>query len=941
MSYDLGTAHGKIVLDYNGDQAVGKAESDIDRLKKKADQGDKSVGKLGKALGALGKGVSLGALVVGLTNGAAQAGALAIQVAGIVPQLVSIASLSAALPAVYASAAVAVGVLKASFAGIGEVVKEAFNTESPEKFNEALKKLSPNAQAFAIALREQAPALKEIQQGIQDAFFSNDFQGLLPRLAAGLKSMQPTLNGLAKDFGALGKSVAGFVLDSDASWEFLDNAAISLREQLAKIAPVIVPLLTGLRDVGTVGLPLMDRLGSAVAEVAGEFATWLSEIAADGRLQGWIDTALSTLNELGDVIGNVFSILNSVLGAAQATGGGLLGTLAEITGQFAAFLKSAEGSAAINALFSSILEIARQLAPVITTLVGALAGALGPALLRIATEIGPVLLETVEALAPAFAPLANAIADLLIAVAPLIPPIAKLVALLATALAGGVSGLASALGPVISMLSGGMLQALEELAPLVSEVLIQALPIAAEAGLELAKAFAPLVPAIVGFASALAQALLPHIPTLIDAAQRLIPPLVELATLFADQLAAGLIAIIPHLPAIIGFLVSMQSAIITLVGIGIKLIIFLNNLNQKFLALPGAIAGAMAGLREGVGNALGAVLGFLTSLGGQIISWFQTLPGRIIGFLKSLPGNLADIFETALNGAATIVGTIVGLIVGIVTKLPPRIGEALANLGSTLWARVTDAWNGARTRFSTGVSNATAAARLLPGRVASAVSALPGQLANVARNAWNRLVSAFNDGRNRAVANARELTGRIRSALGNIGSALYSAGANLIQGLINGISSGIGRVLNMVSGLASRVKGAFNSALQIFSPSRVFFDSGVNIDEGLINGIKAKLANVKRMAITLADTVISPTVTLPAGAAGALSVGMNTQPSRTAVENAADSRTFGPYPLILDGREIASFVIDTLTGNPTVVSKAANEGSRVKSWSGSGRVGVA
>lgn len=938
MSYDLGTAHGKIVLDYNGDKAVGKAEDDIDKLKRKAKDGDKAVAGLGKSLSLLGRGVKLGAIVVALTNAAAQAGAFAIQIAGIVPQLASLLSLSAALPGIYAAIAVSVGVLKASFAGVSDAVTAAFDTESPEKFDAALKKLSPNAQAFAKALKASAPELTKIQQGIQDAFFSNNLEILLPRIVSGLKTLQPTLNGLASDFSRLAKGVVEFVV-SGRTINFLSDATQTFRNQLAKLEPNILPVLEGLRAVGNVGLPLMDQLGTAVADVALRFGNWLNAIAADGRLQAWIDTALTTLQQLGTVIGNVFSIFNSLLTAAQATGGGLLGTIAEITGQFADFLKSAEGAEAVQTLFAGVLSVASQLAPVVTTLVRALAGALGPALQDIATEVGPVLLQTVEALAPAFAPLARAIADLLIAVAPLVPPIAKLAALLATVLAGGVSGLSSVLRPLTELLSGPFLDALEELAPVITDALTKALPLAADAGLQLAEALGPLVPAIVAFGIALAQALLPYLPQIMDAVEQLVPPLVELATLFAEQLAGALTDIIPHLPKIIGFLVGMQETILTMVGVGLQLLIFFTNLGKTLMGLPGVIGDAMASFGSAVAGAFTTAWNAVVEFGGQLLGWFQALPGRILDFLKAFPGMLGALFEQTLQTAAFLVGTGLGLIVGLVTKLPTRIGEALASLGVTIWTKVTEAWTGARTRFNEGVSRAVAAARALLPRIAQAIGNLPGQLATLARNAWNRLVDSFADGRNRAERTARDLPPRIVRALGNIGSSLYNSGVNLIQGLINGISSGIGRVLGMVGDLASRVKNAFNDALSIFSPSRVFFESGVNIDEGLIKGIRSRLEKVKKMAIALANSVIKPTVLLPAGAAGALSVGMNTQPTRTPIAEATAPRQFGPYHLEVDGQVLTSIVIDTVTGNPTVVSKAASEGSRRDSWAGSGRRG--
>lgn len=934
MAYDLGTAHGKIVLDYNGDKAVDGAERDIDRLKRKSEDGDKSVGRLGKTLGALGKGVSLVAVVGALTNAAFQAGALAIQVAGIIPSLVSIASLSAALPGIYAAIAVSVGVMKAALSGVGDAVKAAFDTEHPEKFDKALKELSPHARDFALAFRDAVPALKEVQQGIQDAFFENGFEALVPRMVSALQTLSPVLKGLAFDFGEIGQRVASFLLEAD-SIDFLNSSVVTFRDQLAKILPVIDPLLEGIRAVGFVGQTLMNDLGTAVAGVATRFAKFLSDIAADGRLEAWIDTALATLKDLGAIIKNVFSILNSVLGAAQATGGGLLNTLAEITGQFADFLKSAEGSEAMRALFAGILETAKALTPVITVLVKALAGALGPVLTQLATEIGPVLLDVVEALAPAFGPLAKAIADVLVAVAPLLPPLAKLVAVIAIALAQGLTALADVAGPVIDLFSGALLDALVDLAPLFTDLARDVAPLAAAMGAELLTALRPLIPVILQLAQTFIDELIPVLPQLIDNLVELLPYVVDLAAAFSDSLVKALTDLIPLVPFLVQSLLVGSTVMTTLLQ-GTLLVI---GALLKFGGAIGYIKQAFSffsSIGPIVQTALSAAWDAIVTVGAAIGNWFQALPGRIVGFLKALPGMLADLFRFALQYAATAVGTGIGLIVGLAVVLPQRIGKALVQLGPILWGKIVDAWNGARARFSAGVTQAVAVANALPGRIGRAINSLGAQLANIARNAWNRLVSAFNDGRGRAESTARDLPGRIIRAIGNLGNLLYNSGVNVINGLINGIRSGISRVMGMVGDLANRVRDAFNSALSIFSPSRDFHWSGEMIGEGLIDGIKAKITAVKRIAETLAKSVIAPTVALPAAAnAAVLGVGINAQPNRSTPH--AEARNFGPYHLEVDGRVIASIVIDTVTGNPKVVSKAAGEGDRQDSWAGSGR----
>lgn len=1013
--YDLGTAHGKITLDYNGDKAVAEAEDDIDSLQRKAATSDKSLGKLGKTLKGLGKGLSLAGLVTSLSIGAIQAAAMATQLLGMVPALVSITSLAGLIPAAFVAGAAAIGVMKASLAGVGDALKAAFDTSTAgaEKFNEALEKLSPNARAFAVAFRKAVPQLKAVQQGIQDAFFANNFQELLPSLVGGLNSIRPALNGLASDFGRVGKIIAGFFVDSDRSWEFLESAILEVRKTIIALTPTIRPVLEGLRAVGVVGLSFFPRIRGAIVDMARAFGSWLNEISTSGQLETWINEGIATLKTLGSIIANVFGIFNSVVQAAEAQGGGLLDTIAMMTGELRAFLGSAEGIAAVGGFFASVMAVAKELVPLFTTLASALLQALAPAMLRIAQDLGPVLLQVIQALAPAFGPLAAAVVDLATAIAPLLPPLASLVALLVTQLAAGLSSLASVLGPTIELFGGAFATAIQTLAPLVAQLAAEAVPLAAALGADLLKALAPLAPVIVQVAQAFAKELAPSMPDLVAAATALAPSLVELAKAVTDFLLVGLQAILPYIPQITDLLVFLatsgipatkvvlalataltrfgQISLIAMIAlmkevtklpgiIGSALSAawdFVKDIGSKigafFAALPEIIGHALSSLGAVIGQAFSAIGGFFVKVGSAIVAFISSIPGMI----AALPGQILGFLGKMLQTWATTIGFVAGLVVGIFTKLPGRIATALVNLAATLrqkafeaWtalqgvfttgvnnasntvsnfvarvgafinelpgrllAAAVNAWNALSSAFATGVNNAVAYVRNLLSRVRAILLALPPALAAIAANAWARLRSAFNTGVANAIAVAKALPGRVKAALGNLGSLLLSSGKQIINGLANGISSGISRVLDMVRNLAGRVKDAFNSAIEIFSPSRVFFRSGVNIDEGLILGLRKKLGQVRSMAQTLANSVIAPTVGLSAAIAPVTTSAAYNNPYRNATApGTSGGRDFGPYKMLLDGKVVAEFVVDTITGNPKVVKKSADEGARVASF---------
>jgi len=855
MAYDLGTAHGKIELSYDGAESVDKAKKDIDSVGDKSKDTDRDLSKLGATLKGLGKGASLTFLTVGMTNAAAGAADLVVELLGIVPQLTSIASLASALPALFAGGAAALGTFKAITAGVGDTLKAAFDPKGAKKFAEGLKELSPAAQEFARAVQANVKPLQEYQKSVQEAFFSaSGLTKALPVVSDILEQFRPHIIGMAHDFGEVTKQVAAFATEG-RTVTFLEDSISTFRDALNSVRPAIEPILTGLRAVGEVGMPLLLNLGGAVGDLGVKFGNWLNAIASDGRLNEWIDTAIGTLKTLGGILQNVGSILQSVFQAAGQTGGGLLQTIEKVTGAFATFLNSAEGSAALRSLFQGISDVASQLSPVITTLAGALAGALGPALTRIATELGPVLLQVVQALAPAFAPLAKAIADVVIAVAPLLPPLAQAVALFAQLAAGALSSIASELGPVIGLLGQGLVSVLKELAPVIQQALVQGLPLAAQAGLALLQAFRPLLPVMIQFGQVLAQSLMDNLPALLSIAQQLLPVIAQLAAAFAGNLATALQAIIPLIPTIVSGIVAFLRVFYGIISVMLQVYTAIMQFIGGLAQIPGKIVEFVTAAKNFIVNGFNAVVTAVSTAITSIVNFFTALPGRIGAGLAALPGVVWNLIKNTATQAAFLFGQMIGTLVSLSINVPRRIGAALAALPGVVANLARSAWNAARSAFVAGVNAAVSFARQLPGRTRSAISALVGNLRSLAVSAWNALKSAFSGGINNAVSLARGLPGRIKGALGNLGSLLASAGRDAVQGLINGLRSGIGAAADAARSLGSSVMSGIRSTLKIKSPSKAMITIGRYVVQGLEKGLLGSAAQIKAASNKLANYI--------------------------------------------------------------------------------------
>ncbi|ASU81402.1 hypothetical protein CDO52_00165 [Nocardiopsis gilva YIM 90087] len=493
------------------------AEITVDVDRSALSRARSALGAVGRGVaGAGGRAVGLSALVGVISSLGASAAVAAGQVVQLGAALAPITGITAALPAAVAAAGAALGTLQVATLGVGDAFA-ALASGDTEKFTEALEDLSPAARSVLREVEALSPALGDLQQQAQEALFAplaGDLtklgERLLPTLSAGMADV-------ADAMGTAASSVLEFA-GSAQSLDFLDELFDSTATAIRNADSALPDFLSGLTALGSAGLPYIEGLGTAIDNAAARFRAWANDAAESGRAVEWIDGAIEVFGQLGDIAGNVGSILGSVFGAAGD--GGLLTIIEQATSAMARFLESAEGTQALSGIFQGLSDLGAALSPVLQALLSGI-GALAPAVGNIATAFGPVLTSAINGLVPALSALepgitavigalgegidalvssgaleqlGTALADILIAVAPLLPVVGELAALLVGVLAEALTAIAPGLALITAELA-------ESLAPVLPEL--------AAAFNELIQAAAPLVPDII-------EALLPLLPLLPD-----------------------------------------------------------------------------------------------------------------------------------------------------------------------------------------------------------------------------------------------------------------------------------------------------------------------------------------------------------------------------------------------------------------------------------------
>lgn len=541
----------------------------------------------------------------------------------------------------------------------------------------AMAKLAPNARGFVAALVGQKAAWTALKLDVQNRLFeglggsfTTMARSALPALHFGLVGMSGVLNSMAKNaMGAVTNLAKAGTLKAMFS---------GLTEGLKPLARIPGQFITALTQISVAASPAFKKLTTAAGSAVDGIMKKLDAAFKSGRLTEVIDQAIGMVKQLGQIIGNIFSIIGSLMSAANTSGGGFLNTLKTITGAIANAFKSDAVQSGLKALFQTMALIAKTagpllitalktIAPVLTALappVQSLVKALGSALGPIITGLGPILVVA----AKAFGQLLTGFQPLIAALPQLMKPISALVSALANAAPvvgllliafNPFLGIMVLLAPVLAQLVKPIGQVVTGLTPLIASL-------GAFAG-QLGQALVPIITALAPVVVMLART----IAQLFDALGPLLP--------IVGQMVAALGPVLTPVLEVIGMLFKALAPVISQLG---------KSLLPPFLAITQTLAGVFKNMapiladaldllgRKGlvpIVAALGVIIGKLvSSYANQFVSMFEMLL-PIIPVLIPVVVQLAQSLSQILLAIAPLLPQMLLLGAQMITRLLPAI----------------------------------------------------------------------------------------------------------------------------------------------------------------------------------------------------------------------------------------------------------------------------
>lgn len=242
------------------------------------------------------------------------------------------------------------------------------------------------------------------------------------------------------------------------------------------------------------------------------------------------------------------------------------------------------------------------------------------------------------------------------------------------------------------------------------------------------------------------------------------------------------------------------------------------------------------------------------------VPFFQDIPEWFAGIWDNLKNYCMEKWNQLVDFLGTLpekIGKIIESIAKWFGELPEKIGFALGYaLGKiTEWTlNVADYLN---EKIPEIIEN-----------VRKWFSELPGKIYDAIKGFFQRI----RDWANEAIRTVQSVVPNIISSIVNfftsLPSKLYDIGKQMIQGLINGVQSMFSSAWNSISNFASGLVSGFKSALNIHSPSRVFFELGEFTIEGYENGLKNIFGDVYSTLDRFSNTMqghldIKPRMVMP------------------------------------------------------------------------------
>jgi phage-related protein len=779
-------------------KAFGRnANDEVGRLGSKMDHDAARAGeKAGQSLAAgLGSGFTSG--MKGLVGTFKIAG-LANLIGG-APQLIGalapIAGLSGLIPGGITSLATSIAALVVGFHGVKDALA---NSGDVAKYAQALAKLAPAARDTVKALVAMKPALHDIRAATQQSLFA----GLAPMLRDLGGNLLPVVKtglvGVAGGFNDMFRNILQ-VVNTDGALSSIAVIMGNVAAAVHKSAGSFQGFITGFLDLARVGSTFLPQLGQGMTNMGDKFAQFTARITSDGSFQKFIQGGLDAFKSMLPLLGDLGSIVSSLVRAMSGLGPGL-GPIGVLIHQLATFFDSAQGMTALTAIMTTLSQVASLAGGVIMAILPPLAQvlvvlstALGPIIDILSTQLLPIISQLLgtlgQALVPIIVALGASFAQLLIHLMPFVQALVTNLSPVLLALAPVLAQLATSLGDVLVQSLDALLPAFVQLLPVIAQLAVEVLP-----------------------------DLIPLIRILADMLIIVAPIIKVVATLLAEILGPALRVLAPLLGALVGPLTWIADHMDHAVKVAMK---FADQIIKTLTSVQ---------MWRSVGKWFVDLWHTIVAAFDFGVKWVEALPGRVWRALQALPGLLRRAALAAVDAFFVTIGRLIGSEIRDLMEFPHRVAAIFHFLVDV----VKKGWALSVAEFHAAVH-----------KITELVRGLWHQSTQETSDGYHAVLKFFNDLPGKAWKALVDLKNKAVGFFKDAKKWLSDAGKDMITGFLDGAKSLVTWAVDGVKRIVGDIVKGVKESLGIHSPSTVFADMGKQTILGFIQGIQDNVGSLR------------------------------------------------------------------------------------------------
>lgn len=371
--------------------------------------------------------------------------------------------------------------------------------------------------------------------------------------------------------------------------------------------------------------------------------------------------------------------------------------------------------------------------------------------------------------------------------------------------------------------------------------------------------------------------------------------------------------------AILGFLVPiiLKLAGFALPGLTVAFMVVLNSIRQfvAFVRLAVAVISAI----------VSAIVAAFTFLVNDTKSRWNAIKAVISAVVGAIKAAVSGAFNFIVNDTRNRWNAILAVIRGVINT----VKSVVSSVFNFIVNDTRNRWNAIKSIVSGAINGVLGAIRRVQ------------QVVGIVRGAFNSARTAAVGAINSLLSTVRGIPGRISGALSGLGSLLYNKGRDVIRGFINGITSMIGAVRSAASRVVSAVTNFLPGSPAKEGPlsgKGYALYRGEALTEDFAAGLLRASDEAARAALGLVSAMsnqlpVDQSISVQNALAGATIAGVaGTASTSSAGATGDDGGTFGPYIIRIGEKTFATLVIDAVTGAPQVIAETAEEGTRQRRW---------